>query len=80
LERVTIAEGTTKIAGGMFANCKSLKYIYIPASVTEIEQSAFTASTQLETVEFGGTKEQWQKIKKAIYNDPLFDAELICRK
>jgi hypothetical protein len=36
-----------------------LKTVFIPATVTHIEDDAF-ADAQFETVSFGGTKEQWE--------------------
>ena len=38
---------------GLFANCKSLKYVFIPSSVTEIQPCAFYGCENLTTVEFG---------------------------
>lgn len=42
-----IQPGTTAISGNAFAQCKQLKHIYIPESVTEIDSCSFDGVTEL---------------------------------
>ena len=44
LEDITISKGLTKISSCMFMNCKNLKSITIPDSISVIEQDAFSGS------------------------------------
>lgn len=45
IEKVYIHEGTETIEEMAFANCKKLRFIYIPASVTYIAENAFSGNT-----------------------------------
>ena len=60
-ENVVIPDGVTSICSYAFANCKNLKSITIPASVTHIGFGAFE-DCSLSDVYYSGTKEQWDTI------------------
>lgn len=64
---VTIPDGVTKIAGGLwegaFKECTSLVSVSIPASVTEIGSKAFNGCTALSEIHYLGTMEQWKTVK-----------------
>lgn len=64
LEKAELCEGITYIPEQYFGKCSSLKEIIIPASVTSIDKLAFGDCDSLETVYYGGTKEQWEELKK----------------
>lgn len=57
-----------RIAMCAFRNCKFLKSITIPNSVTEIGALAFAGCSSLNTVMFHGTVKQWQTIKQVTGN------------
>lgn len=57
-----------RIAMCAFRNCKFLKSITIPNSVTEIRALAFVGCSSLNTVMFHGTVKQWQTIKQVTGN------------
>lgn len=57
-----------RIAMCAFRNCKFLKSITIPNSVTEIRALAFAGCSSLNTVMFHGTVKQWQTIKQVTGN------------
>lgn len=74
LEKVTIANGLKVISSAAFGYCRSLKEIYIPLSVEEVQGAyysngsfryghAFYGDTALTDVYFEGTEEQWNDIK-----------------
>lgn len=63
LTEVTIFEGVMSIGENAFDGCKNLTSVDIPASVTRIGEGAFSM-TNLSTVKYGGTQEQWNKIEK----------------
>lgn len=58
---VTLPQSLTEISAGMFQSCRSLQTIYIPASVTDIGEHAFTNCLRLsyDGVYYGGTEQAW---------------------
>ena len=67
----------TNIGGSAFSECSTLKNIIIPASVTNIGNSAFEF-TGLTDVYFSGTEEQWNSIVVGKCNDILLTANIQC--
>ena len=57
-----------------FQYATSLKKIVIPSGVTNIGNSAFKDCQALSAVYFGGSEEEWTKIKKGTSNFPLPEA------
>jgi len=49
---VTVADGTTRLAGGSFSSCKTVTSIELPESVTEIGKDSFTYCEKLEFLIF----------------------------
>ncbi len=64
LKTVSIPEGVPKIGWGAFAGCTSLESICMPAGVTSILGLAFKGCTSLREIRYGGTKKQWDTVKK----------------
>ena len=64
LESVIIPASVYEIMEFSFAYCKSLKFVTIPDSVKKIGAFAFCNCILLETIEFCGTKAQWNSIDK----------------
>ena len=64
LKSVVIPNGVRIIGGWAFNACSSLTSVFIPASVTRIDKEAFSDCISLESMEFGGTKAQWEAIEK----------------
>lgn len=62
LKSITIPDGVTSIGDNTFMWCSSLKSITIPSKITEIGYSAFDGCKLLDTVNYKGSKEQWEKI------------------
>jgi len=63
LTKVVINEGVSIIGACAFQQCSSLTEITIPASLTQVGSNAFSGCSKLSTVNYGGTKEQWNKLK-----------------
>lgn len=65
------------IGDSAFERCNNLASIYIPRSVTSIDDDAFYDCKGLETVYYEGTKEEWENIEIGSYNRNLKNAEII---
>ncbi|MFI3141493.1 MAG: fibronectin type III domain-containing protein [Clostridia bacterium] len=77
LTSLEIPQGVTSIGGGAFLYCSKLSEITIPASVSVIGEYAFYICLSLETVYYGSTKEDFEKIDIAQNNDYLLNANII---
>ncbi len=66
-----INTATKMILDNAFFGCSKLTSVTIPASVISIGQVAFNYLDELTTVNYRGTKEQWNAIKFGYYNDSL---------
>lgn len=62
LESIDIPEGITQIMDYAFAGCEQLERIAIPSSVTKIPESAFSNCVTLDTIEYSGSRSQWNAI------------------
>lgn len=62
LTSVIIPDGVTSINYGAFSYCENLASVTIPASVTSIGKNVFNGCSSLKTVNYGGTKEQWDAL------------------
>lgn len=75
LTNVTIPNRVTSIGRWAFTYCSSLDSITIPDSVVSIGSTAFLG-TGLKTVNYAGTKTQWEAIPIGVYNEPLISAKI----
>ena len=68
-----------KIEEWAFSECTALTDIVIPNSVGEIGLSAFDGCTSLATIEFKGTSDQWENVRKSTnWNRNIIATEVIC--
>ncbi|MBQ6020651.1 MAG: leucine-rich repeat protein [Clostridia bacterium] len=84
IENLVIPDNVLKICEGSAAdfgldaeNRKTLKTVYLPASLTEVGENAFAYNDNLTAVYYGGTEEQWAALKPSIDpvgNEPLLNA------
>lgn len=63
LTSIVIPNGVMSIWIQTFLGCSGLTSITIPDSVTIIGENAFASCSELQDVYYGGTKEQWSKIR-----------------
>ena len=75
LESFSALKGLKQIGTWSFANCASLKTVYLPDSLSDIKSCAFLRSG-VEKVFYSGSKEEWEKIKIEAQNDPITSAEI----
>ena len=74
-----IPDGVTTIGDYAFS-CSSLTGIVIPDSVTSIGEDAFYYSTNLTSITFEGTIEEWNAISKGGHWDSVVPAtEVVCK-
>ena len=73
---VSLGSKVTTIDTNAFKNCSNLKRILIPKAVTEIEANAFSGCTGLTTIEYGGSKTDWNDIYVGSGNDVLSTARI----
>ena len=60
LEKVVIKDGAEMIVGESFKGCEKLKDIYLPKTITHINDSAFLYDINIEAITFGGTYEEFR--------------------
>lgn len=74
LKTAKIGAGSTVLESGVFGYCPALEEIYLPAGLKEIKGAlylsgqfymghAFHHDSALARIYFGGTREQWEKVK-----------------
>ena len=76
IEKVIIEEGITYIGEYQFWQHSSLKEVYIPTSVTNIQGSVFGGCTSLAHVYYAGTSSQWSSISIGSGNSYLTAATM----
>ena len=63
LTAITIPKGVTSIGDWAFEDCSGLTDITIPEGVTSIGDYAFYRCSRLKDIYYGGSEEEWHKIK-----------------
>ncbi len=63
IQNLELNDGLTTIKESAFENCKEIKTVKIPVSVTVIDYSAFYGSGLIDMT-YAGTVEQWDKVSK----------------
>lgn len=63
LTSVTIPNSVTSIGNATFYECSNLANITIPNSVISIGGDAFNRTKNLESINYLGTRAQWEKVK-----------------
>ncbi|MBO5328883.1 MAG: leucine-rich repeat protein [Clostridia bacterium] len=70
LTQITIPDKVTYIGNCSFQTCQMIESITIPASVNHIGFAAFEGCKNLKTINFKGTKAQWDAITKGDFWEP----------
>ena len=71
---IVIPEGVTRIGGGAFNECYSLKSVTIPSTVTSIGGSCFDLCYELTNITYNGTVAQWNALMSN-YSDTIRDKD-----
>ena len=72
LKKIKLPKSLTTIKLALFKGCETLTSVTIPVSVTTIEKLSFMNCDKLTTINYIGTKENWEKIEKnLIHNEVL---------
>ena len=74
-QKITLPDGFKEIHEG-FDMCMYVKRIYLPKTITKLYNEILTSCVSLKTIDFAGTKAQWNAIKKEErwnFNAPAFD-------
>lgn len=74
LTYVTLPEGLITIGSNVFKKCNSIELIEIPKSLTTVGKRSFTSS--VNKVKYNGSKEEWEEISFAEYNQCILQAEM----
>lgn len=75
LKTIVIPDEVQTIDSVAFAS-SGLESIYIPVSVTEISYDAFSQCSYLTDIYYGGSEEDWEKIKTNSENKVVFNGEM----
>ena len=70
----------TSIGNYAFCDCTEMTTLILPSTITEIGKDAFKNCQKLKTIEFGGTKLEWQQLTEVVVHD--FDklvVSVICK-
>ncbi len=79
ITELIISEGISEIGVNAFMGLRDLKTLSIPSSVIKIGSWGFNISSgNLTTINYGGRKEDWEKIEIGNYNEFINNAQIIC--
>ena len=68
---IIISEGVTNITSNTFYQCDSLKHLYIPASIDNLEKSISFIKNG-EVLYYGGTEEKWMELNTVSWSEIHF--------
>lgn len=71
LENVTLPDGVEWVDAWAFAHCEALKTVFLPDSIQIISENVFTESNSLVNIFYGGTKQQWEEVSVAGWNEVI---------
>ena len=84
LTKVILEEGVEELRRNCFSDCVCLKFVEIPKSVKFIEDNCFNSCDNLETINYGGTKDEWYALKmkhdeySVAWNSDRRNIKIIC--
>ena len=76
IETVKIWHGIEKIGGENFRGCTAMRTVYLPDTLTYVDDAAFLDCKELDDVYYDGMQAEWEEITILPYNEPLLGANL----
>ena len=76
LADIVLPRGLQVLKQGAFQECENLSHIMLPLSLQRIEFDAFRFSEKIKTVEYEGSKADWEKIVIEFNNESLTSAKI----
>lgn len=77
--RIVLPEGFEEISLG-FAHDMNLVSVKLPSTIKKIGNSILVGCNNFKTIEYNGTKTQWEAINKKVWNDRLpVDITIACK-
>lgn len=64
IQELYLPDSLMSIFGSAFGNCPMLTYISIPADIEYLGPDLFSRDKELRTIEYRGTKSQWDRVTK----------------
>ena len=77
IKSIKLPNTIEKIGIAAFFDCRELEKIQLPNSLTSIGRATFLGCSKLTTVNYTGTKEEWEKITIGSENYALKDATIV---
>ncbi len=74
---IVIPDGVTSIQTGAFKYAHSMQVLVLPQTLTEIKDNAFIGETNLRTIYYCGTEEQWKQLALGAYAAGWSDVKVI---
>ncbi|MBQ9131078.1 MAG: leucine-rich repeat protein [Clostridia bacterium] len=64
IRKLEVAEGVTSLCAGAFGGCSNLVSAVLPSTLLDIANGLFVGCEALREINYGGTVEQWNALKK----------------
>lgn len=77
IKNIKLPNTIEAIERAAFIDCRGLEKIQLPNRLTSIDWKAFYGCDKLTTVNYTGTKEEWEKITIGSENDELKNANIV---
>lgn len=74
IQELYLPDSLMSIFGSAFSNCPMLTYISIPANIKYLGPDLFSRDKELRTIEYRGTKSNWERVTKV---PDLFDSSYV---
>ncbi|MDI9521635.1 MAG: leucine-rich repeat domain-containing protein, partial [Bacillota bacterium] len=77
IKDITIAGSLSKLDTHAFSFCSKLEAITLAKGLSKIGDSAFSSCSRLKTINYCGSKDEWNAISVGNYNRPLNSANVV---
>ncbi len=77
IKEILISGSLSKIDTHAFSYCSKLEELTLAAGLTKIGNSAFSSCNRLKTINYCGSKDEWNAINVGSYNRPIDSATIV---